>query len=215
VEDVCEEKRAAVKHGAERLEMEVENDLGTSSAAGGQNKKQKKDMNPKNGTVSVPIEVCRDNLVGRSTVGGSGPRQRLVIRDRFLQDKPIESTKSWTRSFKKQLDAVLTSKVFPYLKFVNETHHLADVGYMGYIFEQLGYGGKSTEDSDFRKKNWMCIAEYTQRKITSHRNNVVTDCKRMIKGKDVCTCKCCQRFSFAHMSSFVIVMVQICCVINR
>jgi hypothetical protein len=130
--------------------------------------------------------VHHENLVSKSNVGGTGKRQRLVIRNAFVEDKPVESTNSWTRSFKKQLDAVLTGNVFPYLKFVNETSHLADVGYMGYIFEQLGYGDKSKEDSDFRKKNWMCIAEYTQRKITSHRNNVVTDCKRMIKGNDAC-----------------------------
>jgi hypothetical protein len=159
------------------IPSDLDSDVGESTLTSRDYKKLKTEK------VESKVKQVPPVLSKVSEQDGAGPR--LVIRRTFLEDKPIDSPKSWTRLFKKNVDAVMVDKVFPFLKFVNDTSHLGDVGYMGYIFEQLGYGGDDIDDSNFRTKNWNCIADYTQRKITSHRNNVVTDCRRMINGKKI------------------------------
>jgi hypothetical protein len=101
----------------------------------------------------------------------------------FWEDYPIVDYTQWTQDFKKTVHDVLVAKVFPYVKFVQSTDHLKETGCMAHIFEHLGHAGSDSADRFFRCKYWTSIAEYTKQKIGMMRNNVIGDCRRIIKCK--------------------------------
>jgi hypothetical protein len=101
----------------------------------------------------------------------------------FWEDYPIASYTEWTQDFKKTVHDVLVSKVFPYVKFVQSTDDLKETGCMAHIFDLLGHAGSDSADKFFRCKYWTSIAEYTKQKIGMMRNNVIGDCRKILKCK--------------------------------
>jgi hypothetical protein len=94
------------------------------------------------------------------------------------ESKPIAQGE-WSKAFSTQLDELIAKKVFPFVKFIENTTNI-DRSYMGLIFEGLGYGERTPTDTVFRARNWTAIAEYTKEKVGKMRNNVIRECKRML-----------------------------------